>query len=878
MALLWTCLACAAAAVGAVKQPEYAPGLVVVQFRGSSTASASGSRQAAASAAAAAGQSLGKLGLAGVPGGVHAPKAAAAAASAAGGSAGRAAARAVATSAATTTGQLAGATGVFRIQDSTPVLEKTTRLPNDPSLRDLWWVWATDAPRAWAATTGSAAVKLCIVDTGAGPHQDLGNVVTGWNRVPVNVEYYPGPGNASFRDYTDKQGHGTHVAGIAGATGNNGLGVVGVNWQVSIAACKIGNDSSADDYSIQLCVDDCRVWGANIISASFGEVGFALGLYHAIARFRDAGGLFVAAAGNDGDNMDSLPPTKRRGLIFPACYGSSSPEAGSLPNLPNMLSVAASTRTGAIASISNWGRTTVDLAAPGTCILSTIPTALDALAIKTGTSMATPVVSGAAALVWAAGLAAGRTVTYDQVRAALLTGVDPQVTTTPMADYRGMTSSGGRLNLERAIRHLLTGTSAPLPRPPPGSLGTLVPSANARWRYNTGSNEDCLQTIFQGNVSTKADCTGACLADPTCGRYVWDPAHTGSYLAPNCLLFTPYARFAWADTVTGAESGTVTRPPPAPPPPPAPSPPPPPPPPPPPAPPPPTPPGLVRVAYLNLEFAVSGATCNATFVDEFARALAAQLGVPRAGVRVACTLARHRALLARQGQQQQEQQQEVEWGEEEEEEQQQQMESVGGETDVEQQQQQQPAAPGLGGPGAGANGAARRLLQAPRPLAVRAAVSFASFRARDRVSSQVVRSIKAGSFGRRVLQAMRPPARGLVRGVQISLSCTPPASTVVPVPPPKPTLLSPPATTATAAMLRVRPSAGATAHAIRCVAAKAPSLALKGITRSCSKSAIVYSLRGLAAGTAYRCAVTARNRTGASPALIVDFSTKRLAE
>src|SRR5262249_21728522 len=188
----------------------------------------------------------------------------------------------------------------------------------------------------------------------------------------------------------DDNNHGTHTSGTIGATGNNGSGVVGVNWNTRIMGLKFlsasGSGNTADaieciDFAIQAKQAFASAGGANvrILSNSWGGGGFSQALLDAINRANSNNMLFVAAAGNNNSNNDTT-------AFFPANY-----------DAPNVVSVAATDNRDAKSSFSNFGATTVDLGAPGTNILSTVRNG--GFSVFSGTSMATPHVSGAAALV-----------------------------------------------------------------------------------------------------------------------------------------------------------------------------------------------------------------------------------------------------------------------------------------------------------------------------------------------------------------------------------------------------------------------------------------------------------------------------------------------
>ena len=253
---------------------------------------------------------------------------------------------------------------------------------------------------------------MAVVDTGVSyKHPDLaGNA---WKNPgdPPNGADDDGNGfsddifGADFfgndNDPDDDGGHGTHVAGIIGAQGNNLLGVTGVNWEANIMALKFldenGEGNTADAAN---AIDYAVAHGARIVNASWGGPSFSQALYGAIKRAGDRGTLVVAAAGNEGVNADVRPD-------YPAAF-----------DLPNIVSVAATDRADQLLDFSNYGAKSVDLGAPGDDVYSTVPTLSDpsGYAAFSGTSMAAPFVAGAAALY----LSKYPTATVDQIKAALL--------------------------------------------------------------------------------------------------------------------------------------------------------------------------------------------------------------------------------------------------------------------------------------------------------------------------------------------------------------------------------------------------------------------------------------------------------------------------
>jgi subtilisin family serine protease len=206
------------------------------------------------------------------------------------------------------------------------------------------------------------------------------------------------------------------VSGTIGAVGNNGIGVVGVNWHVKLLPLKFlssGGSGSTDD--AVLAINYAVMMGAKVINASWGGGGPSEALRLAIQAAGDAGVVFVAAAGNSSGNNDVFPN-------YPSNY-----------DLPNIVAVAATDAFDRLAFFSNYGATSVDLAAPGVDIYSTMPGGYGYLS---GTSMATPHVSGALALIFGRFPGIGAV----DAKALLLSRVDPDTA------IAGMVATGGRLN------------------------------------------------------------------------------------------------------------------------------------------------------------------------------------------------------------------------------------------------------------------------------------------------------------------------------------------------------------------------------------------------------------------------------------------------
>ncbi|MFM6616095.1 MAG: S8 family peptidase, partial [Microcystis panniformis] len=277
--------------------------------------------------------------------------------------------------------------------------------PNDPSFNQLWGLHNTgqnggtpdadiDAPEAWDIQTGDPNLVIGVIDTGVDyNHPDLvGNIWT--NPGEIANDGIDNDNNGYIDDIrgwdfayndnnpSDVQGHGTHVAGTIAAKGNNGVGVTGVAWNAKIMPLKFLNDQGSGTLSNAIkAIDYATAKGVKITNNSWGGGGFSQALYDSINAAGQAGtALFIAAAGNSSANADISP-------MYPAAY-----------NLANIISVAATDRDDSLAWFSNYGLTSVDLGAPGSQIYSTTPN--NTYSTYSGTSMASPHVAGAAALLW----------------------------------------------------------------------------------------------------------------------------------------------------------------------------------------------------------------------------------------------------------------------------------------------------------------------------------------------------------------------------------------------------------------------------------------------------------------------------------------------
>ena len=337
----------------------------------------------------------------------------------------------------------------------------TLAIPNDASFGTLWGLNNSgrspgvgnsdiNAPEAWETTTGSRSVVVAVIDSGVDyTHPDLAaNVWTNPREVAGDgidndangfVDDVRGWDFANAdADPMDDDGHGTHVSGTIGAVGNNAIGVTGVNWRVSIMGLKFldaeGNGYTSDAVAaVKYATRMRRDFGANVvaINASWGGETRSTALANAIAAAGRAGILFVTAAGNESSNNDRTPS-------YPANLSDDS-----------VIAVAATNHSNRLAAFSNYGSTTVDLAAPGVGILSTVPGG--GYASFSGTSMATPYVTGTVALMAAANPRA----TAAEIRSALLS------TVTPVAALSGKVATGGLLDAAAAVRAI----TQPAPTP-----------------------------------------------------------------------------------------------------------------------------------------------------------------------------------------------------------------------------------------------------------------------------------------------------------------------------------------------------------------------------------------------------------------------------
>jgi subtilisin family serine protease len=326
--------------------------------------------------------------------------------------------------------------------------ELNADLPNDPMFGEQWALSNKgqnggkenadlSAVRAWEKTKGNKKAVIAVLDTGVDyTHQDLVSNI--WVR-PASVPAYKDDELGNFNDKhgfnsadnvadpMDENGHGTHCAGIIGAEGNNDEGISGINWKTEIMPMKFlgkgGSGSTKDAIEAINYIIDRKKNGVNVrvISASWGSTAYSKALEDVIRKAGDEGILFIAAAGNSSQNADFRPH-------YPSGY-----------KLPNVISVAALDRNDNLAGFSNYGVKSVHLGAPGKDIISTWIKGTYREA--SGTSMATPYVSGVAGLI----LAQDANIPLEKLREKLLASVDP------LDSLKGKTVTGGRLNAAKAV-------------------------------------------------------------------------------------------------------------------------------------------------------------------------------------------------------------------------------------------------------------------------------------------------------------------------------------------------------------------------------------------------------------------------------------------
>ena len=372
------------------------------------------------------------------------------------------------------------------------------KTPNDPKMIDLWGLHNSgqtggnddkdiDAFEAWDLQTGSKDVLVGVIDTGVDrTHIDLAaNMWTNAKEIPGNGKDDDGNGFVDdvhgwdFYDNdnnpTDGGSHGTHCAGTIGAVGNNGKGVVGVSWNVSMVGIRFLGPMGGYTSDAVKSINYATKIGVALTSNSWGGGGFSSSLKNAIDNAGKKGIGFVAAAGNSAYDNDSIPS-------YPASYESE-----------NIISVGAHNHKGKIAWFSQWGKNSVDLFAPGVNVVSTVPG--NKYASFNGTSMATPHVSGAYATI----LASNPTWTVVEVKNALLNSTDPE---TSLANK---CVTGGRLNLHKALSEESPEENLISVTPSDIDLGTVSISQPAEFEFILSNPGNAKTTVNKAYINVNSD-------------------------------------------------------------------------------------------------------------------------------------------------------------------------------------------------------------------------------------------------------------------------------------------------------------------------------------------------------------------------------------
>ena len=349
---------------------------------------------------------------------------------------------------------------------------------NDPAGSEQWAVSQIGLPNAWNVSTGTGQTIVAVIDSGIdASHPDLAaNLWRNPGEIAGNgidddrngfVDDIHGADFANNDgDPFDDTGHGTNVAGVLGAVGNNGVGITGVAWTTRIMALKFlrpGTGGLTSDAA--RAIDYAIVNGAKVINLSWGGPDNDPTLAAAIGRARSAGAIVVAAAGNQAADIDTR-------TFYPA---------SNAPSFDNVVSVTATDRNGNLAYFSSVGDSTVTLAAPGVNLRTTQRGG--GYQTLSGTSLATPIVAGAVALTWDT----HPNWSYQQVIAKLKSSVEP------LPSLTGKTITGGRINVAK----LLDATTVPpaVPPPPPPAPPTV----------SLGTGPRIVASVFRGPSAERFD-------------------------------------------------------------------------------------------------------------------------------------------------------------------------------------------------------------------------------------------------------------------------------------------------------------------------------------------------------------------------------------
>lgn len=430
-----------------------------------------------------------------------------------------------------------------------------TAVPNDPRFGELWGLQNTGqviqgvagtpgadigAVPAWDISTGSTANVAAVIDTGIDyTHLDLAanvwsapaafTVTIGGRSITCPAASHGFNAITNVCDPMDDNNHGSHVSGTIGAVGNNGVGVVGVNWIARIMGSKFldstgsgttANAINAIEFTIQAKAAFGGSTGATnvrVLNNSWGGGGFSQALLDEINRANANDMLFVAAAGNASSNNDATPN-------YPSNY-----------NAPNVVAVAATDNSDTLAFFSNFGATTVHLGAPGVDILST--TLNGTYSYFSGTSMATPHVSGAALLVLSQ-----CALNSSALKTDILNNIDP------IPSLAGITITGGRLNVNKAIRACAAPANPDFALSATPTSQTVVQGTGTSYTVNIARTGGFTGAVNLSVTGLPAGATASLSPNPASG--------TSSTLSVSTSATTPAGSYVL--TITGV-SGALTH-------------------------------------------------------------------------------------------------------------------------------------------------------------------------------------------------------------------------------------------------------------------------------------------------------------------------------